>query len=408
MEIVIAVSGSYGDVRPMVALGKYLKGNGHHVTICASPNNEDFIAGNGLEGKTVGYDWNEHFMKKVEKDKNVLKIAQMMKTFFREEVSLQFTQFPDFKNKPDLMLGAGMQCSIRSIAESLAVPYRQISYMPQALQSGYLPPPGIKYFNLPHSVNRLLWRMSNHNYNSFLLDTINKYRQDLSLKKISDVMSYTTDNLIVAADKPMAAVQPDVTSEYIQTGYLYFSEEGELDHELIKFIENGAPPVYLGFGSMPNYLKEGVPALVRKIVDTLGIRVIVSKGWGNLGVDLDSKNVFTIGYVPFMKLFPKMAAVIHHGGAGTTHLAARAGVPQIIIAHGLDQYYWGERVFRLKLGPQSMSVLTLKPSKLLKKIDETISNPEYRTNAGIFAEKLSGIDGLKDTYHSIGATCLDS
>jgi len=109
-------------------------------------------------------------------------------------------------------------------------------------------------------------------------------------------------------------------------------------------------------------------------------------------------DVLEIEHIPHSKLFPKLKAVIHHGGAGTTHTAAISGVPQLIIGFAMDQYYWGNKVYSLSLGPKPMSVLTVKPSSLLHQIGELLGNSNYKSCAKMVSESMDGNEGTRATY----------
>jgi UDP:flavonoid glycosyltransferase YjiC (YdhE family) len=131
-------------------------------------------------------------------------------------------------------------------------------------------------------------------------------------------------------------------------------------------------------------------------VALLGVRAIISKGWAGLGEDVCVKNIKMIGHVPHASLFPKMAAVIHHGGAGTVYAAARAGVPQVIVPHILDQYFWGNRIYKLRLGPRPSYRSRLTLRSLVSAIERCISSPGFKEEAQSLAMKLRARNGLEE------------
>lgn len=94
-----------------------------------------------------------------------------------------------------------------------------------------------------------------------------------------------------------------------------------------------------------------------------------------------------------------MAAIIHHGGAGTTHTAARAGIPQIIVPHVFDQYYWANRVFKLNIGTKPIYRSHLTSHKLLASINEILANKELQNNAKIFSEHFKGQIGINEAIN---------
>lgn len=109
-------------------------------------------------------------------------------------------------------------------------------------------------------------------------------------------------------------------------------------------------PVYLGFGSMATDDPAGVVRTFVEALERVGRRGVISAGWARLHHDDLPDTVLAIGEVPHAWLFPQMAAVVHHGGAGTSASAFRAGVPQVVVPHIADQPYWGRRVHELGVG----------------------------------------------------------
>lgn len=126
------------------------------------------------------------------------------------------------------------------------------------------------------------------------------------------------------------------------------ADPAPLPEEVVRFLDSGDPPVFVGFGSMPadSEAARGPVAAAR----AAGRRVIVSRGWADLAVTDESPDCLVIGDVGHDALFPRVAAVVHHGGAGTTAAAARAGVPQIVTPMFGDQFYWAGRVVDLGVG----------------------------------------------------------
>src|SRR5205823_3873966 len=141
-------------------------------------------------------------------------------------------------------------------------------------------------------------------------------------------------------DPELAPLSAEAPGNAFRTDPWILRNAGALDPGVAAFVRAGQPPIYAGFGSMvaPSSLELG-PRIVRAAA-LLGRRVIVAGGWASLDVGLTNSNgVLAVSDVPHDKLFPFVAAVIHHGGAGTTTAAARAGVPQIVLPHVLDQFY---------------------------------------------------------------------
>jgi vancomycin aglycone glucosyltransferase len=129
----------------------------------------------------------------------------------------------------------------------------------------------------------------------------------------------------------------------------------------------------VGFGSMTD---PDPGSTTRRLLDAiagLGVRAVLSRGWAGLGDGPMPEDVFVTGPVSHAHLFPHVAVVVHHGGAGTTTTAARAGVPQVVVPHVLDQYYWAKRVADLGLGPPPLARRGLEPAGLVRAVGETLA-----------------------------------
>ncbi len=179
-------------------------------------------------------------------------------------------------------------------------------------------------------MNRLSWWQSAWANNFGLRSVINGERKRLGLPRIDDAWMHLIDQRLPA----------DVPLKYVQTGAWFLPETEELSPEVEAYLASGDPPVYVGFGSMPR-------PKARAVLESLrGRRAIVS------GLPAP-QGALAVGATPHGKLFPRCSLVIHHGGAGTTHTAARSGVPQQVVPHATDQFFWKKRVDALGLGDRA-------------------------------------------------------
>jgi len=188
-------------------------------------------------------------------------------------------------------------------------------------------------------------------------------------------------SVIVASDEVVAKVPPDVNIDFIQTGYLHLEQPDEDDPELEAFLSKGPPPIYSGFGSMPKKDQAANIPMIVTAAREAGQRIVIAKFWDEPSEFSQSDDVFFIKKYPHLKLFPRMAAVIHHGGAGTTATSAVSGVPQIIVPHILDQYFWGHQVYISNLGPKPIWRSKLNAKRLTAAINECISNNLIKKSA---------------------------
>jgi UDP:flavonoid glycosyltransferase YjiC (YdhE family) len=132
-------------------------------------------------------------------------------------------------------------------------------------------------------------------------------------------------------------------------------------------------------------------------------RFIVAAGWAKLGRGLQSERVLHVGSCDFLKLFARVAGVVHHGGPGTVSCAARAGAPQLLIPHALDQFYWAKRIAALKLGPEALPKRRLSADALISSVDRLTSDPVYRRQAELTALRVGAMDGVAQVVSLIEA-----
>jgi vancomycin aglycone glucosyltransferase len=163
-----------------------------------------------------------------------------------------------------------------------------------------------------------------------------------------------------------------------------------LPEKLDAFLRAGEPPVYIGFGSMTDPDPAAGTRLVLEAVARAGVRAVLSSGWAGLGDAPLPESVTVTGPVSHASLFRRVAAVVHHGGAGTTTTAARAGAPQILVPHVLDQFHWAERVTRLGLGPAALPRRRLRAERLADAIASLRDNEHVTQRAAELGERLRG------------------
>jgi vancomycin aglycone glucosyltransferase len=157
-----------------------------------------------------------------------------------------------------------------------------------------------------------------------------------------------TDQPWLAADQTLGPWPDPSDNAVFQTGAWILRDARPLSAELEAFLDAGEPPVYFGFGSNP--APENLSRVMIESARALGRRAIVLRGWANLSLVDDASDCIAIGEVNQHALFKRVAAAVHHGGAGTTTATARAGAPQVVIAQHYDQHYWAQRVQHLGIG----------------------------------------------------------
>jgi hypothetical protein len=193
-----------------------------------------------------------------------------------------------------------------------------------------------------------------------------------------------------------------------QTGYWVRDDAAgrSLDPTLEAFLGEGDPPVFVGFGSMPTPDPAGVVAAVVRALGRQGVRGVVSAGLAGLSVDAEPEHgthrLLGIGSAPHDVLFPRCGVVVHHGGAGTTAAAVRAGVPQVVVPHAADQPYWGRRMADLGVAAPPIARKDLTAARLERALEVALS-PGARAAAYALGERVRAEDGAGDAAALIHA-----
>jgi sterol 3beta-glucosyltransferase len=178
------------------------------------------------------------------------------------------------------------------------------------------------------------------------------------------------------------------------TGFLFYEHEGwRPPDDLLDFISAGAKPVYIGFGSIHDDRPLETTRLIFEALQRSNQRAVLHSGWSDLGRTDLPETVYRLDYAPHSWLFPQMAAVVHHAGAGTAAAALRAGVPSVTIPHSGDQLFWARRLHQLEVGTQPLARGQLNAVELAERISRAISAPRLRVGAADLGEKIRAEDG---------------
>jgi sterol 3beta-glucosyltransferase len=227
---------------------------------------------------------------------------------------------------------------------------------------------------------------------------VNEYRKSLGLPTYSATSFYRVlrSTPMLGAYSPRLIPHPaDWPDSAHVTGYFFLdtTADWQPSSELHTFLEAGDPPVYIGFGSMAGRNPEQLARLSIDALARSGQRGLLLTGWGGLRPESVPDHVFVIDAAPHSWLFPRMAAVVHHGGAGTTAEGLRAGVPNVIVPFILDQPFWGARIKAMGLGPDPIPHKRLTVDRLANAIKIAVTDPGIRQRAGSCGAALRAENG---------------
>jgi sterol 3beta-glucosyltransferase len=179
------------------------------------------------------------------------------------------------------------------------------------------------------------------------------------------------------------------------TGYWFLDKPDWIPPQtLLDFIQAASPPVYIGFGSMSERDPQALSELLIRALRLAGQRGVLLSGWADLPKENMPDDMYVIESVPHDWLFPRMAAVVHHGGAGTTAAVFRAGVPNIAVPFFGDQNFWAGQVWRLGTGPRPIPRKRLTAENLAQAIKQAVSSAPIQQRAEALGEEIRREDGV--------------
>lgn len=390
MRIALAVDGTRGDVHPMLALAGRLRAAGHTVVVCGPPDAQGDCDAHGIELRPMGVDARGFLEQEADAiARGRLGFAAAGQRYFLATVRRQFERLPEATSDVDIVFGAGLCFAGPSAAERHGIEYRFVTYCPVLLPSSEHAPFIIPTARTPRWVNRLLWAILVPALSGLVGIEINRHRRRLGLPKQRDLYrALLSERPILCADPALAPLPEDTDVSIDRIGYLSPAPGEPLPEKLEDFLGAGDPPVYLGFGSMTDPDPQATTRLIVDAVAHAGCRAIVSAGWAGLGEGPLPERIYRTGPVDHTRLFRRLSLVVHHGGAGTTTTAARAGIPQIVVPHGVDQYYWAGRAHSLGVAPQALPRTRLRADVLGDAIAATLENELAASRARELARQI--------------------
>ena len=420
LNIVVMVIGSRGDIQPFLKLGKNLKEYGHRVRIATHPAFKDFVQhDSGLEFFSVGGDPAElmAFMvknpgmiptmqtfKQGEVGRRRDQMAEMFEGFWRACINATDDE-KDVKNRK--MMGENSPFVADAIianppsfahihcAERLGIPLHLMFTFPYTPTQEFPHPlanikktnvdPGYSNFMSYPLVEMMTWQG--------LGDLVNTFRvRTLGLEPVSTLWApgqlYRLKVPYTYLWSPGLVPKPkDWGPEIDIAGFVFLDLASSFKppEGLTKFLDAGEPPVYIGFGSIVVDDPDKFTTLIFEAVKKAGVRALVSKGWGGLGDDDNTPdNIYMLENTPHDWLFPKVKAVVHHGGAGTTAIGLKCGKPTMIVPFFGDQQFWGSMIGEAGAGAKPVPYKELTADKLADGIQQLLTN-----EAEIAADKIA-------------------
>ncbi|KAF7862026.1 hypothetical protein EAF04_007906 [Stromatinia cepivora] len=435
LNIVVMVIGSRGDIQPFLKLGKCLKEYGHRVRIATHPAFRDFVQkDSGLEFFSVGGDPAELMafmvknpgmiptmdtLKKGEVGRRREQMAEMFEGFWRACINATDEE-KDVRNLKmmgdqapfvaDAIIANPPSFAHVHCAERLGVPLHLMFTFPYTPTQAFPHPlanikktnvdPGYTNFMSYPLVEMMTWQG--------LGDLVNNFRvKTLGLEPVSTLWApgqlYRLKVPYTYLWSPGLVPKPkDWGPEIDIAGFIFLdlADTFTPPDDLTKFLEGGEPPVYIGFGSIVVDDPDKFTEMIFEAVKKAGVRALVSKGWGGLGGENIPDNVFMLENTPHDWLFPRVKAVVHHGGAGTTAIGLKCGKPTMIVPFFGDQQFWGSMIGSSGAGADPVPYKELTADKLAEGIKQCLTDKAREAVEKIAKDIEAEGDGAQNAVKS--------
>jgi len=406
MKITIFAAGSRGDIQPCIALGRGLQQAGYRVCLAAPEDFADFVRKHEVGFYPLGGDVQQimagdtgrKFMETG--GANPLKSIRAMRRMIAPVIKAMTDDAYAACRDAEALICLGVFFPFgQSIAEALNIPIINIEPTP------LLPTRAFPAASWP--IQRGLGGWHNYLSGMAMLEVIwlwyrpfvNDFRRRLGLSPCTAACFYRKLRAtpMLGAYSPHIIPHPtDWPDSAHVTGYFFLDSQADWQPspELKAFLEAGDPPVCIGFGSMAGRSPEQLAGLILEALAKSGQRGVLLTGWGGLRPELVPGNVFVLDSAPHNWLFPRMAAVVHHGGAGTTAEGLRAGVPTVIVPFVFDQPFWGARAKALGLGPDPIPQKKLTADRLAGAIRIAVTDSGMKQRARLCGEAICAENGI--------------
>ena len=409
MKIGIIAWGSEGDIRPFIALATGLSKRCHQVDMVASSiDYRDFSV--MLEGSNVRFSEttpipvNRDILEKMSsmaiQDRNPVNHFKFLLEYLFDPLEDElFEESIRLCRECDVVVKHLLVHPLAVAAESTGTPLVDVTPTAAAV-----PSPDIQLVGMPWTgrfLNSLMWKAASKVMSQILSKRVNSLRVRVGLPPLRDVHRWLldmSDLTLIACSRTLLPEKVEWKGNVHVCGSLELeSESMELSSELSEFLAAGSPPVYVSFGSMLYFDPE-----VNWLMETAAGAVLDAGQRGILQCDRDdltwtpgNRNILLVGKTPHREVFPHCRAVVHHGGAGTTHAAVSSGLPSVVVMYGVDQLFWGPRLLELGVATKPLLRRKLKRSSLSAAITEACGSSLMRTRAVELASIMKTEDGVR-------------
>lgn len=396
MRLVVATYGTEGDTRPLAALCRALIDVGHHVRLLADMSTLGSADSLGVPTTPLAGD-----IKKVlrpEEETRPADTIRALSEMTNANTESWLREITAAAKGCDAIIVSALASFVGlSAAECLGIRAIGAGFIPitptAAFASPFLPP-GV----VPKWLNRTSHKIANNVVWGLLRKKTNAARARVCA--LPPRRGVFTDHPILWGVSPSLLPRPDdyPATTFICGQWIAPTPDWSPPAALAEFLAAGEPPVYIGFGSMAGLVQ---PRLLDELIAGIrGRRALFFAGWSDVEATQLPSNFLLVRDTPHSWLFPRTSAVIHHGGAGTTHSAARAGVPSVVVPFAGDQLFWADRLRKLGVAPAPLRLKGLRATDLAQRL-ELAEQPEVRDRARELGSRMRAENGLANAISAI-------
>lgn len=393
--------GSAGDVRPFILLGKALKKRGHSITIASFYSFSEDIHEAGLSFFSLSGDAESFISDIMSPDTNAVTYLPRVFKNLHSIVPDMLHDLEESCRNADAMICNFFGSVYYSIAEKFDIPCVQTHFYPMD-QTSSVPISSVRNQSLGPAFNKSSYKFGYYAIGTLEKILLSEWRKESNITnpKVSVNPMHRIGNHqipVIYAISPAVFPRPSEWPSWIHMSGFWFDPEPcswEPPQSLQDFLSEGEPPVYIGFGSMRAGNMNKLLTMLLRAVRAAGLRAVIC---GNLAKWYNSsgRRVYFAKSIPHDWLFPRMKAVIHHGGAGTTSAGLRWGCPSWILPFAGDQPFWGAQVYRIGCGPKPLPRENVSVRKLTQGLIDLTTRSEYKKNAASIAARLSKESGTE-------------
>jgi sterol 3beta-glucosyltransferase len=401
MKLTLLTYGTHGDVQPFVALGVGLKRAGHAVRLAAPETYAGFAAQQGLEFAPLPGDPAQLSQALADvAGTHPLRAFTVVRQFALPVAAGVFRNARAACADADVVLYSFLLAVAgHTLARDLGKPAFYVDLFPVFTPTAAFPGPMFPNLRAPGAINRFTHALFAQMFwlgNRLGYRLVRGLYPDLPARLHRPFVEAHSPTPILNAFSPHVVPPPADWGPHIHTTGYWFLETSHWEPpiELQRFLDDGPPPVCIGFGSMVTREAQMMSRISLAALAQSGQRGLLLGGWGGFGGGPLPRSVFKIDAAPHAWLFPRMAMVVHHGGAGTTAASLRAGVPTLITPFTADQPFWGRRVAELGVGPRPIPRKQLTAARLAAAITTAVADRDMPARAAALGEKIRAEDGV--------------